>query len=78
MIGAPLLCVCANLPSELGKRQLEPHICFCIQSVIISHGMQPLENFTVNSRGNEGGEKATVSESYYESVLSQGPLERVS
>lgn len=28
--------------------------------------MQLLENFTVTSRGNEGGEKATVSESYYE------------
>ena len=28
--------------------------------------MQPLENFTVDSRGNEGGGKATVSESYYE------------
>lgn len=32
----------------INKRQLDSHICFCMQCVVISHIMQPLENSTVH------------------------------
>ena len=28
----------------LNRRQLDSHICFCVQSIVMSHGTQLLEN----------------------------------
>ena len=54
----------ANLFSVwLNRRQLGSHICFCIQSVVISHILEPLENATVyleKHQSEEGQEQLCI------------------